>query len=179
MPSTTQDGSQFAKVTFLPKAPCDVVVDDVMGEIARRLQITWPVPSLRGTLYVNPLPPEDKTLLWLAQDPISQNPVGAVKQYNIGTDTWETVAILTETQVVQVTPGLQTKEIEITGDGTFGTSWANSYDSTDYALSAYPTGSPAGAEWYVSSKSVGGASITVSGWTANFKVILTASGVLA
>lgn len=179
MSATTQDGSQFAKVTFLPQAPCDALTDDVMSEIARRLQITWPVPSLRGSLYVNPLPPEDKTLLWLAQDPISQNPVGAVKKYNIGTATWDTVVILTDTQVVSVAPGLQTKEIEITGNGNFGTSWAKSYDSTDYALSAYPTGSPAGAEWYVSSKSVGGAAITVTGWTANFKVVLTASGVLA
>lgn len=173
------DSRKIVTITFLPKQECDKLSDEIMGEIARRIVATAEDSSDFGNLWVNPVPPSDLSRLWLAQDPVTALPVGAVKRYNPGSGTWEDVAILTETQVVSITPGVQTEELEITGDGTFGVNWGAPYASNSYILSPYAAGDPAGASWYVSSKSVAGATITVTGWTANFTINLNASGILA
>lgn len=173
------DSRKIVTITFLPKQECDKLSDEIMSELVRRLVATVADSNDFGNLWVSPVAPSDLNRLWLAQDPVTMLPIGTVKKYNFGTQTWEDVAILTETEVVPITPGVQTSEITVTGNGTFGIQWGSAYASDSYMLSPYATEDPAGASFFVSSKSTSGAAITVTGWTADFKVKLNASGILA
>jgi hypothetical protein len=174
----TLDSRKIVKITYLPMRACDKISEELRAEICRFLVAEVDDSTGHGGAIFSPTEPP-KDFLWVTTDQTTKLPLGTVKKWNLGTDTWEQVGALTTTQVVPITPGVQFGSVIASGNGTFSVSWSALYSSDNYVLSAYASGDPAGASFHISSKSSTGAAITVTGWTANFNIELNASGVSA
>lgn len=82
------DGTALpATVDFSLKAGDDVVSDRVMAELARRLVVTFESAN-QTNIVQQPTEPSDHTKLWIQTDPITGVPIGGLKKWDEGTQSW-------------------------------------------------------------------------------------------
>lgn len=76
-----------AAVDFSEKAKDDRIADVTMEEIARRLIVTFEKTEEGNILYQSQSP-EDHTKLWAQTDPVTNFPIGRIKQWDAESGTW-------------------------------------------------------------------------------------------